>query len=117
MIRTIEIDGRPVRFCVSAAVPRIYRNDCGRDIFRDMQKVAEDIAASEESGGCLSAETLTTFENLAYCMARAADPEKTPESAEQWLDGFSALPIRVLFPKLELLWLQNLTQINETVKK
>ena len=117
MIRTIEIDGRPVRFCVSAAVPRIYRNQCGRDIFRDMKQVAEDLAASEDRDTPLTPETLTTFENLAYCMAFAADPEHAPESAELWLDGFAALPIRALFPKIELLWLQNLVQLNEPVKK
>ena len=113
MIRTITIDGKPVRFCVSAAVPRIYRDRCGRDIFRDMQAVAEDLRASSEEDTPLGAATLNTFENLAYCMAAAADPDGVPESAEKWLNQFSALPIRVVFPQIELLWLQNLAQLNQ----
>ena len=117
MIRTIEIDGRPVRFRVSAAVPRIYRTQCGRDIFHDMQALADAIKASDEEDTPLTADTLTTFENLAYAMAYAADPQGTPESVEDWLDQFAALPVRMIFPKIELLWLQNLVQRNEPAKK
>lgn len=117
MIRTIEIDGRPVRFRVSAAVPRIYRVQCGRDIFRDMQAVADAIKESDEQDTPLTAETLTTFENLAYAMAYAAEPNTTPERVEDWLDGFAALPVRMVFPQIELLWLQNLVQLNEPAKK
>lgn len=117
MIRTIEIDGKPVRFRVSAAVPRIYRTQCGRDIFRDMQAVADAIKANDENGASLDAQTLTIFENLAYAMAYAADPNHTPERVEDWLDQFAALPVRMIFPQIELLWLQNLVQLNETSKK
>ena len=37
--KTIEICGQPVRFCASAATPRLYRLKFKRDIFADMQKL------------------------------------------------------------------------------
>ena len=60
---------------------------------------------------------LTMFENLAYCMAYAAHPDTTPESAEAWLDTLPALPIMSVFPQIELLWLQNLAQLETPAKK
>lgn len=118
MKRTIEIDGKPVEFAVSAAVPRLYRMQCGRDIFRDMQTVAA--AVGDRLDGkteALELETLTIYENLAYCMAYAANPATTPERVEDWLDSLTSLPILSIFPKIELLWLQNLARLEEPVKK
>lgn len=118
MKRTIDVNGTPIEFAVSAALPRLYRLQCGRDIFRDMKTVAGAVGAKfEDRDAQLELDALTIFENLAYCMAYAANPATTPESAEAWLDTLPALPIMSVFPKIELLWLQNLAQLDEPVKK
>lgn len=118
MKRTITLNGKPLTFSVSGATPRIYRQQCGRDIFRDMSQVAGAVgSALDGNDEALNQEILTIYENLAYCMAYAADPEHTPDTVEDWLDSFPLLPIRVIFPQIELLWLENLTQQSKPVKK
>ena len=118
MKRTIDVNGVKVDFAVSAALPRLYRLQCGRDIFRDMKAIAGAVGAKFEARDAqLELDTLTTFENLAYCMAYAAHPDTTPESAEAWLDTLPALPIMSVFPQIELLWLQNLAQLETPTKK
>ena len=76
--KTINIDGKDVEFKASAAVPRIYRLMFGRDIFRDMTRMARNLKkeqkkAQEESGETegseLPIEDLEMFENVAYVMA------------------------------------------------
>ncbi len=56
--KTINIDGKDVEFKASAAVPRIYRLMFGRNIFRDMTRMARNLKkeqkkAQEESGAKL----------------------------------------------------------------
>ena len=88
MTRTIEIDGKQVPFKASAAIPRIYRVKYGRDIFKDLMKLEKALNenAAEESN--LDLFSLETFENIAYLMAKHADPS-LPDTAEEWLDEFS----------------------------
>lgn len=118
MRRTFSINGKPLTFAVSVSTPRLYRMQCGRDIFKDMKTVAHALGdALDGHDEALELEVLTIYENLAYCMAYAADPAHTPETVEEWLDSFPSMPIRVVFPQIELLWLQNLTQLDEPVKK
>lgn len=118
MRRTITLNGQPLTFAVSGSTPRIYRQQCGRDIFRDMTLVAGAVgSALDGNDEDLNQEILTIYENLAYCMAYAADPANTPDTVEEWLDSFPSLPIRIIFPQIELLWLENLTQQSEPVKK
>lgn len=116
--KTIRIGDKAVTFAASGSTPRLYRQQCGRDIFRDMILIANALSAALDGDEeALGMETLTIYENLAYCMAYAADPAGTPETVEAWLDGFPTLPIRKIFPQIELLWLDNLMQLNEPAKK
>ena len=78
--KTIEICGRPVRFCASASTPRLYRLKFKRDIFADMQKLTKDFQAKkaaqkakaqaedmeQNAGTDLAVESLEIFENVAY---------------------------------------------------
>lgn len=117
MNRTITIDGRPVEFRSTGAVPRIYRMQFSRDIFQDMATVGRALQAALEHDEALTPEVLSLFEDLAFVMAKAADPRGVPETPDEWLDGFTAFSIYRIFPELELLWLQNLTQLIEPAKK
>jgi hypothetical protein len=109
--RTIEIDGRPVPFKASAAIPRIYRLKFGRDIFADIDRLMAAMDKSSPEGSDLDLITLGIFEDVAYTMAKYADPE-VPETPEEWLDGFSVFSIYFILPQIIELWgLNNKTEV------
>ena len=104
--KTIEICGRPVRFCASAATPRLYRLKFKRDIFADMQKLTKDFQA-RNTGTDLAVESLEIFENVAYIMAFQAD-RTIPDTIDQWLDQFEMFSIYEVRGELVQLWGDNL---------
>lgn len=109
--RTIEIDGRPVPFKASAAIPRIYRLKFGRDIFADIDRLMAAMDKQSPEGSDLDLITLGIFEDVAYTMAKYADPE-VPETPEEWLDGFSVFSIYFILPQIIKLWgLNNKTEV------
>ena len=61
---------------------------------------------SEEDSG-LTMCSLEAFENIAYLMAKHADPS-IPDSAEEWLEGFSVFSIYQVLPEIISLWGVNL---------
>lgn len=128
MNRTVNIDGREVRFRASAAIPRMYRMKFRRDIIQDMKIIQTEIQKSEkertaapgggeEAGSSIPLEALTLFENVAYLMARHADPVDVPGSVEEWLDGFGTFSIYHVFPVIQELWTENLMTLDTPKKK
>lgn len=107
--KTIEICGQPVRFCASAATPRLYRLKFKRDIFSDMQKLTKDFQAKQaaEESADLAVESLEIFENVAYIMAFQAD-RTIPDTIDQWLDQFEMFSIYEVLGELVQLWGDNL---------
>lgn len=119
--KTIEICGQPVRFCASAATPRLYRLKFKRDIFADMQKLTKDFQAKkaaqkakeqaedteQNAGTDLAVESLEIFENVAYIMAFQAD-RTIPDTIDQWLDQFEMFSIYEVLGELVQLWGDNL---------
>ena len=47
--------------------------------------------------------SLEMFENIAYIMAKHADPS-IPDSPEEWLDGFNTFSIYQVLPEIIKLW-------------
>lgn len=78
MTRTVTIDGKAVSLRATAALPRLYRAAYNRDFFRDVDRMS-----AGKKGGSLPLETI---ENLAYLMARSADPAHIPGDITDWLD-------------------------------
>ena len=112
MIKTIDIDGKQVPFKASAAIPRIYRVKYGRDIFKDLMKLEKALNENSAEDSALDLFSLETFENIAYLMAKHADPS-LPDSAEEWLDEFSVFSIYQVLPEIISLWGLNVqTQSN-----
>ena len=103
MTRTIEIDGKQVPFKASAAIPRIYRVKYGRDIFKDLMKLEKALNENKAEESGLDLFSLETFENIAYLMAKHADPS-LPDTAEEWLDEFSVFSIYQVLPEIITLW-------------
>lgn len=114
--RNIEIDGKGVAFKASAAIPRIYRLKFGRDIYRDLASLEKSVGENEEGESNLDLFSLEMFENIAYVMAKHADPS-IPDSPEEWLDEFNTFSIYQILPQLIELWGLNVKTDAEAKKK
>lgn len=112
MQKTINIDGRDVPFKATAATIRNYRTRFGRDLLLDFQKLQSDTT----SGETLTSEALTIFENLAFTMAKQADPS-IPDTADEWLDDFDMFSIYVVLPQIVELWQLSTLPISTPKKK
>ena len=103
LTRKIEIDGQEVTFKASAAIPRIYRIKFGRDIYKDLRTLEKSVGEGNPDESTLDLFSLEMFENIAYVMAKHADP-KIPDSPEEWLDGFNTFSIYQVLPEIIKLW-------------
>ena len=103
MIQKIEIDGKQVPFRASAAIPRIYRIKFQRDIYKDLDALGKEVGDGNAESSSLDMFSLEMFENIAYIMAKHADPS-IPDSPEEWLDEFSTFSIYQVLPKIIELW-------------
>ena len=103
MMKKIEIDGKEVAFRASAAIPRIYRLKFQRDIYKDLAALEKAIGDNSEEVSNLDMFSLEMFENIAYIMAKHADPS-IPDSPEEWLDEFNTFSIYQVLPKIIELW-------------
>ena len=104
--KNIEIDGKQVPFKASAALPRVYRVEFGRDIFEDIFKLKTETDEENPDASGLTPETLTLFEDVAYTMAKHAD-DSVPDTVEEWLDGFDVFSIYFILPQIVELWRLN----------
>lgn len=116
--KNILVDGIEVPFKASASVPRLYRLKFGRDIYRDFAALqsaveeSEDEKSDEKKTSALSIESLEVFENVAYIMAKHADPEGVPSEPDEWLERFNTFSIYEVLPQLIDLWGLNIeTQV------
>jgi len=92
--KTIEIDGKPVEFRASAAIPRLYRNKFHRDIYKDLNQLQKNIDDTF---------SLELFENIAWLMAKHKNPD-IPDTPEEWLDEFNTFSIYEILPQIISLW-------------
>lgn len=112
MDKLITIDGRQVPFKATASTTRRYRQKFGKDLFVDMQNLINGMSGPDS----LSAEMLEAFENVAYIMAKQADPA-IPEDPDDWLDGFEMMSVYEILPELIELWGVSMTTLSEAKKK
>ena len=114
--KTVNVAGTEVKFRSSAGIPRMYRIMFKRDIFVDMKALAE--TAQKKGKGKsedFDIEDLEIFENVAYCMAKHADP--TIGTIDEWLDNFEMFSIYEILPEILDLWGDNLFATVENKKK
>ena len=115
MTKTIEIDGQQVSFRASAAIPRIYRIKFHRDIYKDLAALEKAVGKGDAENSSLDMLSLEMFENIAYIMAKHADPS-IPDTPEDWLDSFNTFSIYQVLPQIIELWGLNV-QTDVTAKK
>lgn len=116
ILKEIEIDGKMIPFRASATIPRIYRAQYHRDIFKDLVKLSEEIDKNDKEESGMELESLEVFENVAYLMAKHADPSQ-PNTPEDWLEQFNVLSIYEVLPQLLELWHLNVATDVEAKKK
>ena len=110
--KTISIDGMDVPFKASAAVPRMYRLKFRRDIYKDFSELQKDVSENDHENSALGIESLEVFENIAYIMAKHADPKNVPTGPDEWLENFNTFSIYEILPELIELWGMNVeTQV------
>lgn len=126
MEKVINIGGKDVKMRASALIPRMYRFKFGRDILRDMtslkkafkkrSELPEDATDEQKEEAALSEMDLTIFENVAYIMAKHADPA-IPDDPDEWLDGFEMFSIYEVFPEILEMWEINNATTSKPKKK
>lgn len=110
--KNIVIDGREIPFKASAAVPRLYRLKFGRDIYRDFASLQTNVEEEDSEKSGLDIESLEVFENIAFIMAKHADPDNVPDNPDDFLEQFNTFSIYEILPQLIELWgLNTATQI------
>lgn len=114
--KTVLIDGKEVEFKASASIPRLYRIKFRRDIMQDMVKLQKAYAKNQKDGTEFETLDLEIFENVAYIMAKHADPS-IPSDIFEWLDGFNTFSIYVVLPEIIELWGLNEESQIESKKK
>ena len=126
MEKVINIGGKDVKMRASALIPRMYRFKFGRDILRDMtslkkafkkrSELPEDATDEQKEEAALSEMDLTIFENVAYIMAKHANPA-IPDDPDEWLDGFEMFSIYEVFPEILEMWELNNATTSKPKKK
>lgn len=115
--RTISIEGRPFKMRSSALIPKLYRAYFGRDMVRDMHKLADaykranslpkDATEEEREAAQFEVADLEIFENLAWISMKHAG-EDVGETPEQWLESLDGVfSIYEILPTLLEMWRMN----------
>ena len=99
--KSLKVDGQEIPFKTSAALPRIYRQLFGSDVFIDLNNIRSKVGKSKKTE--LPADALSTIENLAYCMAKHADPSIS-DDVNEWLSQFSTTAIYMIAQDIMLMW-------------
>lgn len=110
--KNILVDGMEVPFKASAAVPRLYRLKFHREIYKDFSDLQKSVGENDSENSALDIESLEVFENIAYIMAKHAQPDVVPDSPDEWLESFNTFSIYEILPQLIELWGLNIeTQV------
>ena len=108
MEKVVKIDGKDIKMRASAATPVFYRREFGRDCITDLTP----FMSGKEM------EDYSVFENLAYIMAKRADPEGVPDDPVEWLEQFdSAMAIYNALPEIISLWISSQKTTSRAKKK
>ena len=115
MERVIRIDNKDVPFKCTAGTARRYRFLYGKDIITDASRLLSGLKAHKDGTAELTPEMISIFEDLAYVMAKQADPD-VPDDQGEWLDRFTMFSIYSALPEIVTLWSESMQGI-ESVKK
>ena len=72
-------------------------------MYKDLAALEKVVGKNAEENSNLDMFSLEMFENIAYIMAKHADPS-IPDTPEEWLDNFNTFSIYQVLPKIIELW-------------
>lgn len=102
MEKTIEIDGKKIKFESKGSTPLRYKKQFGNDFFVDLMKM-ESLTKlknkKQPSYEDLKSLDMEVFYNICWTLAKTAD-NSIPEPLE-WLDTFEEFPLFEIIPKLQ----------------
>ena len=122
MIKTITVKGADgndvqVKMKADASIPRLYRIKFKRDIFKDLGDLGSRMEKAKTDGEQLSAFDLEMFENVAFLLAKHADPDNVPSDPDKWLEQFAMFSITEILPEILELWGLNMQTMSIPKKK
>ena len=122
MLKTITVKGADgndvqVKMKADASIPRLYRIKFKRDIFKDLGALQSRLEKTKTEGEQLGALDLEMFENVAYLLAKHADPDNVPSDPDEWLEQFSMFSITEILPQILELWGFNMQTMSIPKKK
>jgi len=104
MEKTILIDGKEIKLKTSGGLPRKYREMFHRDVFLDFGQITKGLSKKKKpEANDLPVDTMEVVENLAFCMAKYADPS-IPDDIDEWLDQFSTTSLYLAANDIIMLW-------------
>ena len=109
MERLIQIGDKEVLFKATASTARRYRERFTSHVSMDIQKL---MPKDGQNNGMVE---LSIFEQLAYTMAKQADPS-IPDDPDEWLDGFDTFSVYEVMPELIALWVGSVAPMEESKK-
>jgi len=97
MEKILTIDGRQVKFKSTGAFLLKYKAQFNKDALQDIFKLQ---GATDKDNNIKNIEALDleVFYNLAWTLAKTADPAIKPPL--EWLDEFSQFPLLDIIPEL-----------------
>lgn len=115
MEKILTIDGRQVKFKSTGAFLLRYKAQFGRDAIQDILKLQSAIDLNTNELVNYEALDLEVFYNLAWTLAKTADPSLPPPM--EWLDSFSEFPLVDVLPELTDMIFSSLTTTVQSKKK
>ena len=112
MEKTIKIGTQEVTLKATANTPKRYRHEFNADLLLELNKIYK--STDRKTGVIAEGTDLSVIENLAYIMAKQANPEIT--SQDDWLDQFEPLDIYSSMREIIGFWTAS-TQTITTSKK
>ncbi|NMF04357.1 hypothetical protein ACUH7Y_24880 [Clostridium beijerinckii] len=100
-VKTIEIDGKQVKFKSTAATPLRYKKQFGKDYFTEILKLKDltELKDIENQSEALAKIDFEILYNIIWVLAKTAD-RNIPEPLE-WLDSFDIFSIGDILPQLQ----------------
>ena len=114
MEKTLNIDGKEVRFKSTAGTLMRYRMNFGRDLIKDIAKLEKRYKSVENGEDEFEIYDLEMFEKIAWAMAKTANNDIS--DIENWLDEFESFSIMVILPEIMDLLIANMKQEQESKK-
>lgn len=115
MEKILTIDGKQVKFKSTGAYLLRYKAQFKRDAIQDIFKLSNSYDEKTEEIINIEALDLEVFFNLAWTLAKTADPNLPPPM--EWLDSFGEFPLQDILPELMDMFLSCLTSTAQSKKK